>query len=390
MLNRYINPLKSDSFFLFGPRGCGKTTFLRSFFSEVDSIYINLLSIDEEDFFSRNPDGLIERVNAARKINPNLSWVIIDEIQKIPKLLDVVHNIIETPKNIIKFAMTGSSAKKLKKHGANLLAGRAFVNRMYPFTYRELGEHFLLNDSLSYGMLPKIFSYQNELQKKEFLKAYAQTYLKEEIWAEHLIRNLDTFRKYLEVASQCNSEIVNYSKIAKQIGTTTVTVQSYFEILEETLIGFTLNAYSTSIRKRIISAPKFYFFDTGVKRALDRTIGIELQESSYEYGKLFETFIINQIKSLIDYERKEYELFYIKTKDGAEIDLVIDRPGLPPLLLEIKSSKVVLDTEISNLKTFAKDLNGKAYCISLEKYSRIVDNVFLTNWKDFLDNHLFA
>jgi len=384
MIDRQIRPLTTDSFFIFGPRGVGKTTLLRSYLNKHKVLYINLLNADEEEQLSLRPELLRERINASATID----WIVIDEIQKIPKLLDVVHNVLETPGNYIKFALTGSSARKLKKYGTNLLAGRAFINIMFPFLYSELREQFNLKHFLLFGGLPKIYSFDSDLRKQEFLRSYAQTYLKEEIWAEHMIRNLDLFRKFLELAAQSNGEIINFSKIAKQIGTTTATVQSYFDILEETLVGFFLESYTTSVRKRIVASPKFYFFDTGVKRALDRTIANDVGESTYEYGKLFETFILTQIRALISYSRKDYTLHYIKTKDGAEIDLVIDRPGKNLMLIEIKSSKMVLETELKNLKNYSKDLLGEAFCVCQESQARKVDGVLVIPWQQFLDSFL--
>jgi len=384
MLNRQVKPLKTDSFFLFGPRGVGKTTLLRSYLNEDKVLYINLLNADEEEQLALRPELLRERINASS----NIDWIVIDEIQKIPKLLDIVHNVLETPGNNIKFALTGSSARKLKKHGTNLLAGRAFINNMFPFLYSELREQFNLKHFLLFGGLPKIYSLDSDLRKQEFLRSYAQTYLKEEIWAEHIIRNLDLFRKFLELAAQSNGEIINFSKIAKQIGTTTATAQSYFDILEETLVGFFLESYTTSVRKRIVASPKFYFFDTGVKRALDRTVANDVRESTYEYGKLFETFILTQIRALIAYSRKDYTLHYIKTKDGAEVDLVIDRPGKNLMLIEIKSSQMVLETELKNLKIYSKDLLGEAFCVCQESQARKVDDVLVMPWQQFLDSFL--
>ena len=384
MIDRQIRPLTTDSFFIFGPRGVGKTTLLRSYLNKHKVLYINLLNADEEEQLSLRPELLRERINASATID----WIVIDEIQKIPKLLDVVHNVLETPGNYIKFALTGSSARKLKKYGTNLLAGRAFINIMFPFLYSELREQFNLKHFLLFGGLPKIYSFDSDLRKQEFLRSYAQTYLKEEIWAEHMIRNLDLFRKFLELAAQSNGEIINFSKIAKQIGTTTATVQSYFDILEETLVGFFLESYTTSVRKRIVASPKFYFFDTGVKRALDRTVANDVRESTYEYGKLFETFILTQIRALIAYSRKDYTLHYIKTKDGAEVDLVIDRPGKNLMLIEIKSSQMVLETELKNLKIYSKDLLGEAFCVCQESQARKVDDVLVMPWQQFLDSFL--
>ncbi|OFZ26636.1 MAG: hypothetical protein A2381_16725 [Bdellovibrionales bacterium RIFOXYB1_FULL_37_110] len=382
MIHRQLKPLISESLFLFGPRGTGKTTLLKELFKTTNHQIIDLLGAEEEERFSADPD-LLERTV---KSNPDLEWVIIDEIQKIPKILDVVHRIIENKSSKVKFALTGSSARKLKKGASNLLAGRALINKLYPFTYLELGENFNLEFALRFGMLPKITNITGNdaaLTRTEFLKSYARTYLKEEIWAEHIVKELDPFRKFLEVAAQMNSEIINYTKIAKQINSTSHSVKSYFEILEDTLIGTLLESYHTSIRKRIVSAPKFYFFDLGVKRALSRTISLEVVEGTYDYGKSFEHFIITQIMALHDYMRKDYAFAYLKTKDGAEVDLIVERPGMPLALIEIKSTNRIDTGELNTLKNFVKDFkNAQGFCLSRDPIRQKIDKVEILPWQD--------
>ncbi|HLE11230.1 MAG: hypothetical protein A2504_10610 [Bdellovibrionales bacterium RIFOXYD12_FULL_39_22] len=379
MFKRLLNPLITESFFIFGPRGCGKTTFLREFFSTKNVKVINLLEGAAEERYARDPDTLSREVLS----DPQFEWIIVDEIQKCPKLLDIVHNLIETPSVQTKFALTGSSARKLKRGAANLLAGRALVNNMFPLTYVEIGESFDLNSTLAFGTLPKIVTTTDNIAKSEFLKTYARTYLKEEVWAEHLIRDLDSFRKFLEVAAQANSEIINYTAIAKQVGTTLHNVKTYFEILEGTLVGNIVEAYHTSVRKRLIESPKFYFFDTGVKRALDHTISLGLLAGTYDFGKMFETFIINQMISLATYHRKDYRFGYLKTKDGAEIDLVIERPGMPIALIEIKSTSQVNIGELRNLQNFAQDIgNARGFVLSLDSARQRNEMIEMLPWKE--------
>lgn len=192
--------------------------------------------------------------------------IIIDDIQKVPKLLDFVHHLIEDTNK--KFILTGSSARKLKHGGANLLAGRAFVYNLHPFTNIEVNDHFQINDFLRWGMLPKIFEYDADDKKQMFLEAYTNTYLKEEVWEEQYIRELDPFRHFLEVAAQGNGNIINFSNIARDVGVGAQIIQKYFSILEDTLLGFFLNSFQHSFRKRLSKSPKFYFFDPGVVRTL--------------------------------------------------------------------------------------------------------------------------
>jgi predicted AAA+ superfamily ATPase len=257
--------LLSNSFFLFGARGVGKTSLIRESLESARVWTIDLLDNEQEDHYSRHPDQLYNQIAARCH---EIDWVFIDEIQKVPSLLNVVHRALESSEfKSPKFALTGSSARKLKRGSANLLAGRAFTYNLFPLTHVELGQSFDLDDALNWGTLPKIYSCASAQEKSEFLRAYGLTYLKEEIWNEHLIDDLEPFRTFLEVVAQTNGTIVNYAKLARDVGIDEKTVKRYFEILEETLIGFHLSAFSRSIRKRQSRSPKFYLFDTGVTRA---------------------------------------------------------------------------------------------------------------------------
>jgi predicted AAA+ superfamily ATPase len=380
MIQRLLDPLKSKSFFLFGARGTGKSTFLRHFFASEHPLWIDLLDPEEEDRLSRRPGELSERIGAAGKA---LRWVVVDEVQKVPKLLDVVHSQIE--KGGCKFALTGSSARKLKHHHTNLLAGRALINELHPFTQVELESAFDMDSALRLGTLPGLTTCGSEEERKAFLRAYALTFLKEEIWSEHVIRNLDPFRRFLEVAAQCNGEIINFTNIARDVRADVKTVQSYFQILEDTLVGILLEPFHNSLRKRQAQAPKFYLFDTGVKRALDRTLNLGLQSGTYDYGRAFEHFVILEALRLNSYRRKDYRFSYLRTKDGAEIDLIIERPGLPTALIEIKSTERVDDRDTRMVERFARDLPGsKAFCFSRDPKAKTIGTVTALPWQDGL------
>ena len=379
------------SYFLFGARGTGKTTFLREEVIKENYVYINLLLAKEFNNYRKNPDLLTEVVELNKGISP---WVIIDEVQKVPALLDVVHHLIESSN--IKFILTGSSARKLKHDSANLLAGRAFINNLYPLTFRELENSKLfstklekknyLHQVLTWGSLPKIINLSEKDDKISYLYSYASTYLKEEILQEQIIRNLDPFARFLEVAAQMNGEIINYSKIARESGTSPNSVQSYFQILEDTLLGFILQPYHQSIRKQQRANPKFYFFDSGIARTLSNTISIELPKSGYGFGKLFESFIINECLRLNSYLRKQYKFFFLRTKSNAEIDLIIERPGMPLALIEIKASDNVSEYDLKNLISLGKDLkNSELFCFSQDENNRIINGVKCLHWEKGLE-----
>ena len=381
MVKRHLHVTDERSFFLFGARGTGKSTFLRHHFAEQDILWIDLLLPQEEHRFALRPELLAEQI-AARPSRSD--WVVIDEIQKVPKLLDVVHSQIESSGT--RFALTGSSARKLKRGAVNLLAGRAFVYHLFPFTVAELGADFALDTALAFGTLPGLLDLREPADSAEFLRAYALTYLKEEVWGEQLVRNLDPFRAFLEVAAQCSGELINYTRIGRDVGVDTKTVQSYFQILEDTLVAYILEPYHRSVRKRQSQAPRFYFFDTGICRALSRTLNVPLNPGTYAYGRAFEHFVVTEVFRRNDYLRADFRLSHLRTKDGAELDLVIDRPGRATVLVEIKSSARVDSTDLRHLAAFARDIpNAKAFCISQELTARVVEGVRIVPWQQGLE-----
>ncbi|MCX7115297.1 MAG: AAA family ATPase [Gammaproteobacteria bacterium] len=385
MFARLIQLSENQSAFLFGARGVGKTTLLKSLPWLQDALMINLLQANTENRFARAPDSLGEIVRA---LPATQRYVVIDEIQKLPKLLDIVHDLIESTNKT--FILTGSSAKKLRHGGANLLAGRALLYHLYPLTYLEMGEKFNLPHALQYGMLPKTFEFTTDLEKQLFLETYVNLYLKEEIWAEKYIRELEPFRHFLEVAAQTNGQKINFSNIAKDVGVSDYTVQDYFSILEDTLIGYYLRPFQHSFRKRLSKKPKFYFFDTGVVRALMRLIEIPLAESTSAFGNAFEHFIINQCIQLASYRHRQYRFTYLATKDDAEIDLVVERPGKPILFIEIKSTTLVEGRHLSTLKTLSRDFGDcEAICLCREQYIKKIDNIMVYPWAIGIKKYFF-
>jgi predicted AAA+ superfamily ATPase len=309
---------------------------------------------------------------------------VIDEVQRLPYLLDIAHSQIQKRKR--QFILTGSSSRKLKQKGTNLLAGRAWVYNLYPLTVFELGETFNLKKYLEFGGLPEAYLAKNDSDAKEYLSAYVGTYLQKEIQEERWVRNMAPFRKFLAIAAQMNSKIVNKSKLAREVGIDDVTVANYFEILEDTLLGFYLPAHHNSVRKAQRQMPKFYFIDTGIKRALDRTLTIPLQAHTYAWGESFEHFIILEIKKNISYSRLDWELSYARTKDDVEVDLIIDRPGDKKLLIEIKSKEKVTESDAKALETFGKDLDNKSerWLLSCDRVEQLFGGTRALYWKDGL------
>ncbi len=376
MIPRLLKLPSDESFFLFGPRGVGKTTLLKNLPWFSKTLYINLLIATEEQRFIRNPDELIAIIKASP---PDIHHVVIDEVQKLPKLLDVVHHLIETTSK--KFVLTGSSARKLKRGSANLLAGRAFVYHLDPFAYSEIPEPPNLIDCLQWGMLPKTIEYAVPEKKQFYLESYTHTYLKEEVWAEQFIRELDPFRRFLEVAAQANGKLVNFSNIARDVGTTDKNIQHYFSILEDTLLGFFLEPFQHSFRKRLSKTPKFYFFDLGVVRSLTMQLTLPLVESTSAFGDYFEHFVVLQCKQLANCYHHPYRFSYLRTKDDTEIDLVVERPGLPLLLIEIKSANHVQSIHLRGLRKIAEDLGGcEPVCFSRDPYPKELEGIKVLPW----------
>jgi predicted AAA+ superfamily ATPase len=361
---------------LFGARGVGKTKLIESILPASERIIIDLLDPNEFEIFSLNPNELTARL---KKLPEECQWVAIDEVQRVPSLLDIVHQNIE--KTSLKFALTGSSARKLKRGGANLLAGRAYTYHLFPFTFEELGSEFELQDALEWGTLPRITAISSAEERKVFLQTYAYTYLREEIQAEQIVRKLEPFRRFLSVVAQSNGAIISYANIARDFGTSDVTVHTYFQILEDTLLGFLLEPYHQSIRKRQRENPKFYLFDTGVQRALSRTLDIPLKPHTYAFGKAFEHLILCEITRLASYLRNDFSFSYLRTKDDAEIDLIIERPGMPIVIVEIKSTERINEDDIAALRRFLPDFPGaNALCLSLDPHAKALHGIDCVYW----------
>jgi predicted AAA+ superfamily ATPase len=376
MVHRLAKLSKSQSFFLFGARGTGKSTLIRATPFLVGAAYFDLLDLDLEQELVLHKSSFAEKLSTLKKG----SWVIIDEVQKIPSLLDVVHSFMESHK--LKFALTGSSSRKLKRGGANLLAGRAVLFSLFPFTATELRDRFDLNQALRWGTLPKIFELESDVDKSRFLKSYVQTYLKEEIVAEQLVRNLDPFRMFLPIAAQMNGQVINYSNISRDTGVDYKTIQNYFQILEETYVGFFLESHSRSVRKAQRQSPKFYFFDTGVVSAISGKLTRPLQAQTSDYGSAFESWFINECVRHNSYYELDFKFSYLRTKDDVEVDLIIERPDGSISLVKIKSSEKIDDRHLRHLERFALDFpTAQLICVSQEKHAKKIGSVTVLPWQ---------
>src|SRR3990170_5651660 len=284
MYSRFISPPKAKSFFLFGPRGTGKTTWVQSTFP--NSVYLDLLEAELFNDLTANPQRL------SNFIPPDFKgWVIIDEVQRVPDLLHEVHRLIETKK--YHFILTGSSPRKLKRKGPNLLAGRALTLSMHPLSVAELGEDFRLDHSLRYGQLPSVYT---EADPQKYLEAYVKTYLEEEIRQEGLTRNLSAFARFLEAASFSQGSILSISSVARECHVERKVVESYFSILEDLTIAYRIPPFSRRAKRRLVAHPQFYYFDAGAYRTL-RPMG-PLDAPEEVDGIALETLFLQELVAL--------------------------------------------------------------------------------------------
>lgn len=386
MYPRQINILKSRSFFLFGARATGKSSLLESAFKVHKCLWVNFL--DDEQFLdhSKNPKLLEARLRAFLHLNNQLpEWIVLDEVQRVPKILNEVHRLLESKEHHgkIKFALTGSSARQLKRRGANMLGGRALINRLFPLTFIELGKDFELEKVLNWGSLPEVYTAENDEVRAGILRSYVTTYISEEIREEQVVRQIDPFLRFLEVAAQFNGDIINNSEIGRDCQVEPKTVARYFEILEDTLIGFFLPSFDLSIRKQQRKAAKFYFFDLGVVRALRGTLKSPITPGTYGYGKIFENLVINEIYRLNHYYVADYKLSYIRSKSNAEVDLVVRKPNGKVVLVEIKSSRSVSPEQAQKLEKFLDSIpEASAMILSLDPEYKRLGQVDVYPWQD--------
>ena len=349
MYSRLIEPPKDKSFFLFGPRGTGKTTWVKSKFTKA--LYLDLLEAELFNDFLANPQRLENFIPKDFK-----DWVIIDEVQRIPELLNEIHRLIEKSK--YKFILTGSSARKIRRKGINLLAGRALSYHLYPLTNLELGKDFDIDHSLAYGQLPCVYTEENA---KAYLESYVKTYLEEEVQQEGFTRNLGAFSRFLESASFSQGSALNISSVARDCSVERKVVESYFTILEDLLIAYRIPVFAKRAKRRMAAHPKFYFFDVGLYRTLRPKGPLDVPEEIG--GHAFETLFLQELVAINSYLRLGYDIFYWKTSNNIEVDFVLyGDKGIKAF--EIKRTGKVSSSMTRGLKAFLKDYpEAKAYFI---------------------------
>lgn len=367
---------QGQSAFLWGPRKTGKTTLLQEIFPH--SLVYDLLQTDTFFRLSKEPNRLREELSVVEKDLKKFQPIIIDEVQKIPQLLDEVHWLIE--RKGLSFILCGSSARKLRRSHANMLGGRAWRFQLYPLTSREIGKDFNLLDALNRGLIP---SHYLSPHYQKSIKAYIQDYLKEEIQAEGLVRNLPAFARFLDSVSFSNGELVNYSNIARDCAVDSKTVAEYYQILVDTLMGSFLEPFRKTRNRQIISAtPKFYLFDVGVAGGLvQRNLSINKGE---EFGKAFEHLISMEIMAYRTYSEKEFPIAFWRTKDGHEVDFVLNRGEVA---LEVKGTHHVGVNDLKGLRVFMDEHKPKrALVVCQERVSRKLDSgITVLPWRTFLE-----
>jgi predicted AAA+ superfamily ATPase len=335
-----IDLTSHQSIFLFGPRGTGKTHWVRGHFKKA--LYIDLLDSSILTQLLADPNRLESFIPPEFK-----DWIIIDEVQKAPQVLNEVHRLIENKS--YKFILTGSSARSLKRKGVNLLAGRALDYRMHPLTIQEVGDRFNLAKALEFGMLPAVYQVPDPAH---YLSTYIGTYLREEVLQEGLTRNLSEFTRFLETASFSQGSLINFSEIAREAGIDRKIISSYFDILEDLLIGFRLPPFTKRAKRRLTSHDKFYFFDVGVYRSIRPAGPLDMPEEMD--GAALETLFLQHLRAINDYYRMNFKLYYWRTQHQTEVDFVVyGKKGL--IAFEIKRKAKLSSKDYGGLKAFGKD-----------------------------------
>lgn len=371
IIKRYFKGAKS-SYFLFGPRGTGKTTWLK--LNCKNELTVDLLKPDVYRRFKARPERLKEIIEG----NPDKKIVIIDEVQKVPELLDPVHSLMEEKRELL-FILTGSSARKIKQKGVDLLGGRALVRSLHPFMASELEDKFDLKKALHTGLVPLVVSSQNP---KDTLNAYITLYMKEEIQMEGLVRNIGNFARFLEAISFSHGSLLNISNVARECEVERKTVQGYIEVLYDLLMAYSLPVFAKRAKRAVAQHPKFYFFDAGVFRTL-RPSG-PLDQPGEIDGPALEGLVAQHIRAWIDYSRSPCKLYYWRTKAGTEVDFVIyGKEGF--WAIEVKNTRNIRKNDLRPLKTFHQDYPE---CNPLFVYrgdeKLLIDNILCVPCETFL------
>ena len=370
LLNIDLPPQQSA--FLWGPRKTGKTTYLKAQFP--DSLVYDFLKTDLFLEFSKRPSLLREQI-LAKDEDAISSPIILDEVQKVPQLLDEVHWLIENTG--LSFIMCGSSARKLKRGKANLLGGRAWRYEMFPFVSAELGKLDLLK-ALNRGLIPA--HYFQDTYKKS-LRAYTQDYLKEEVFDEGLTRNIPAFSRFFDAMGFSHGELTNFSNIARECAVDSKTVKEYYQILKDTLLGEFIEPFKKRQNRQVISrTSKFYLFDVGVAGTITKRH--VRQERGVDFGKAFEHFILMEIKAHNSYHEIDYEINFWRTKSGLEVDFIL---GRGEIAIEVKGSGSIQNKDLRPINAFVETYDPrKALVVCNEKEERLVGKILITPWRKFL------
>lgn len=370
MYNRFLNVGDSldEAVFLFGARQTGKSTLLKVQFP--DALMFDLLNSDVQRRFRRNPELLREMLQTKQEG----TLVIIDEIQKVPELLDEVHWLMTN--RGIRFILCGSSARKLKRNTSNTLGGRAVPVYFYPLVSAEIPD-FDIYRAVQNGMLPRHYMVENARVR---LRGYVDVYLKEEIQQEALVRELDNFSRFLEVAAIMDGEILNYENIASDCGVSAKTIKEYFRILYDTLIGYEIPAYTKSPKRKVMQSPRFYYFDVGIANYLRGKH--DLQRGTDDFGHAFEHLVIQELAAFLSYSNSTERLSYWRTYSGLEVDAVL---GDAKVAIEIKSTEEVKAKHKKGLKAFSEEHpDARLILVSLDKMTRVSDGIECLYVLDFL------
>jgi len=369
-----LSQSEKESCFLWGPRQTGKSTLLKTLFPNAK--YYDLLLADLYRSFVTYPERLRQECEASGLNGSNQKQpIIIDEVQKIPGLLDEVHWLIEN--RGLRFILCGSSPRKLKRSHANLLGGRAVRYELMPLTSPEIPD-FSLPKALNYGLLPRHYM---SAQPGKLLEAYVGDYLQEEIAVEAVTRNIPAFSRFLEVAALANGEMINFLNIASDCGVSAHTVKGYFQILEDTLIGRFLPAFRRRVKRRLIQAPRFFFFDTGIVSWLARRGPV--QPGSELFGRAFEHFLVMEVFAWAAYSGRNPGISYWRTASQLEVDLVL---GDGQVAVEIKSTAAATDHHLRGLRAFRQEHEARCFLVSMDPRPRLTaDGIHILPWRDFLD-----
>ena len=361
------------SCFLWGPRQTGKSTLLKDFFPEAK--YYDLLLSEVYSRLLSSPSLIRQECEALGLTGETQTLpIIIDEVQKLPLLLDEVHWLIEN--RALRFILCGSSPRKLKQSGGHLLGGRAVRYQLFPFVFPEIQDFSLLR-ALNHGLIPRHYLAQ---EPAPLLEAYVGDYLKEEIIAEAATRKIPAFSRFLEVAALSNGEIVNFQNIASECGVTAPTVKSYFQILDDTLLGAWIPAFRKQMKRRVILSPKFYFFDVGVVAHLTRR-GV-VRENSELFGKAFEHLLVLEVLAHSKYSGLNYPVQYWRTASQFEVDLIL---GQGETAVEIKATPLAQDYHLKGLRAFREEHKAKCLLVSQDPHPRkTADGILILPWRDFL------